>query len=332
MTADGAMTSRRSGLVAAFTALLASCDVQPSGYAVASGPRDWTAHPAIANVEAPADAPIYAVSDVHGGYDRLVALLSRHGVIAASPSSPTQARWTAGHAVLVVAGDMIDKGPSSLEVLDLVMTLDGGARDAGGRVIATLGNHEAEFLADPENDKADAGDGIDPEARAHGVDVMALASGRDPRGAWLRGLPFGARVGRWFFSHAGNTAGRTVAQLEGALRAGVVARDYRDTEVIGDASILEARAWWTTSAVVVSTNARALDVDHFVFGHSPSALGARGQVGVAASGGLFRIDCGMSPGVDDSRGALLRVRVDAGREVAESLAADGSIHTLWRGA
>lgn len=314
--------------LAAFV-LITSCETQPAGYALAA-PRDWAAHPAIENLPAPSDAPLYAVSDVHGGYDRLVALLARHGVIAAAPASPAAARWAAGHAVLVVTGDMIDKGPSSLEVLDLVRALEADARAAGGRVIATVGNHEAEFFADPMNDKADADDGIDPEARAHGLDVMALASGRDPRGAWLRERPFGARVGRWFFSHAGNTAGRTVAQLEAALRAALSANDYRDAEIVGAGSIVEARDWWTSSNTVVATQARALDVDHFVFGHTPSALGARGAIAVAADGALVRIDCGMSPNVDDSRGALLRVRVDGGREVAESLGADGAVRVVWR--
>ncbi|MDP3220420.1 MAG: hypothetical protein Q8S73_40375 [Deltaproteobacteria bacterium] len=39
---------------------------------------------------------------------------------------------------------------------------------------------------------------------------------------------------------------------------------------------------------------------------------------------LVRIDCGMSPGVGDSLGSLLRVRLDAGREIAEALLLDVS--------
>lgn len=325
-----AFDARRGGLLACL-ALLSTCG-GPTRYPVRAAPRDWSAHPAIVTRDAPVDAPVYAVSDAHGGYARLAAILARHGVIAAVPVEPGDAQWAAGHAVLVVAGDMIDKGPSSLEVLEFVRALEADAPASGGAVIATLGNHEAEFLADPLNDKADADDGVDPELRARHIDPMSLADGSDPRGQWLRDRPFGARVGPWFFSHAGNTGGRTLVALESALRAGVAANDYADPAIIGDDSILEARDWWTASTDVVTANARALGVAHFVFGHTPTALGPRGAIAVAAQGALFRIDCGMSPAVDDSTGALLRIRVEGGRDVVESLTVDGATRLVWRSA
>jgi hypothetical protein len=302
----------------------------PHPYPILSGPRDWSAHPAIVDLDPPSDAPVYAVSDVHGGYDRLTALLARHGVIVGVPADPASAEWSAGHALLVITGDMIDKGPSSMEVIDFVRALEVSASAAGGRVVASLGNHEAEFLVDPLNSKADADDGIDPELRARHVDPMAVANGSDPRGRWLRERPFGVRVGAWFFSHAGNTGGRTIAALEATLQAAVTAHDYNDPEIVGNDSILEARDWWTVSSSVVASNARALGVQHFVFGHTPSALGARGAIALDGQAALVRIDCGMSPGVGDSLGSLLRVRVDAGHEVAEALTADGQVRALWR--
>lgn len=74
---------RRLGVVARVVLLLAvpACGAPPP-YTVVSGPRDWAAHPAV--VEAPPATTLYAVSDVHGGYARLVALLARHGVIDAA--------------------------------------------------------------------------------------------------------------------------------------------------------------------------------------------------------------------------------------------------------
>jgi hypothetical protein len=217
-----------------------------------------------------------------------------------------------------------------MEVIDLLRALESGARAPGGAVIAALGNHEAEFFVDPLNTKADADDGIDPELRAHSIDPMAVANGSDPRGRWLRERPFRVRVGGWFFSHAGNSGGRIVAALETALRAAVIAHDYDDPEIVGDDSLLEARDWWTASSGVAAANARALDVAHFVFGHTPSALGAHGAIALNGAAALVRIDCGMSPGVDDRRGSLLRVRVEGGRELAESLAADGRVQVIWR--
>jgi hypothetical protein len=51
--------------------------------------------------------------------------------------------------VLVVTGDLIDKWSGSLEVIALLRRLQSDAADQGGRVIITMGNHEAEFLANP---------------------------------------------------------------------------------------------------------------------------------------------------------------------------------------
>src|SRR5262249_26234507 len=155
-----------------------------------------------------------------------------------------------------------------------------------------------------ENDKATKDNGVDQEIRARGLSPVGVANGSDPRGVWLRDRPFGARVGAWFFAHAGNTKGRTIAQLEQALRAGVLAHDYDDREVIGSDSILEARGWYNGDAATASRYASAVGAKHIVFGHQPDALGPRGEIAIGFGGALFRIDCGMSPDVDDSHGRM----------------------------
>ena len=301
------------GILAAAWLALAACH-DPLQYTVATGPRDWTAHPAIVSLPA---ATVYAASDVHGGYDRLVALLSRAGLVDGSGA------WTGGTAVLVIAGDMFDKGPKGLEVIDLIRTLQPEAATAGGGVIATIGNHEAEFFADPTNSKAESSDGIDTELQARGIDLVALASGSDPRGLWLREQPFAAQIGDWFFSHAGNTKGLTTAALESDLEAAFDPDDFRADACGGGDSLLEARDWYRDAATVAAATA-ALGVGHIVFGHDPNALGPRGSIATAQQGALVRIDCGMSPDVDYSAGAMLRINGD----VADQLAADGTVTQL----
>ena len=316
----------RSTLAILAFAIACSSKHTRTTYVVVSPPRDWAAHPAIVQIDAP--GPIYALSDVHGGYDRMIALLAAHGVIAEPPPSPDAIRWSAHDAILVVAGDLMDKGPSALEALAAVRALEPQAEAAGGRVVFTMGNHEAEFFDDPENDKATKSDGVDAEIHAHGLDPIAIASGRDPLGAWLRDRPFAVRVRGWFFSHAGHTRARSVAELERAIRDGITTNDYDDAEAIGASSILEARDWYDTGG----DDARALGVAHLVFGHTPDALGARGEIAVAQGGLLFRIDCGLSPDVNDSDGRMLRIRTDdAGVETAESLDARGTVRVLWNG-
>src|SRR5262249_11977179 len=140
------------------------------------------------------------------------------GVIAKMPDVPGNAQWAAADATLIVVGDLIDKGPQPIEVMDLLRALESSAQGSGGRIVVLLGNHEAEFFVDPGNKKAESSDGLDAELGARGIDPVSIASGADPRGAWLRARPLAAKIGKWFFAHAGDTGGRSLADLDLALR------------------------------------------------------------------------------------------------------------------
>jgi len=80
---------------------------------------------------------VYAIADLHGDYDQAIAVLRLCGLIAADGS------WAGGNATLVQTGDLVDRGPDSLKVLELFRTLRRQAAQAGGRVVTLLGNHEA---------------------------------------------------------------------------------------------------------------------------------------------------------------------------------------------
>lgn len=83
---------------------------------------------------------VVALGDVHGEYDELTRMLSKAGLINA------EARWDGGPAHLVMTGDLVDRGPDSRRVLDLLMRLQGEASEAGGRTHVLLGNHETMWL------------------------------------------------------------------------------------------------------------------------------------------------------------------------------------------
>lgn len=300
----------------------------PTGGGSDAGPGAPPAPRAI--VDAPMPDVLYAVSDVHGGYERLVALLTQHGLMQKEPQPPERAAWTAGAATLVVVGDAIDKGPDALDVLTLLQTLEGSAAAVGGRVVVLLGNHEAELFADPENDKASKDGGIAVELRARGTSPAAFARGETPLGAWLSSRPVAARVGSWFFAHAGDTHGLSLAELDGSIRAAAARGGFADPVFVGPDSLLESRGWYGTDGAITARNAAALGVRHIVFGHDPNALGPRGAIAVAFDASLFRIDCGLSPYVDDSKGRLLRVRREGAFEVVESLAPGGDVTALAR--
>lgn len=79
---------------------------------------------------------VVAIADVHGAYDRFVAILRAAGLIDG------RQRWSGGRTVLVQTGDVLDRGPDSRKAIDLIRRLSDEAPRAGGRVYALLGNHE----------------------------------------------------------------------------------------------------------------------------------------------------------------------------------------------
>jgi len=299
--------------------------------------RDFTAHPAIVEVD---DADqIYALSDAHGGYETLLTLLAGNHLIAGVDSDPTKVRWTGGSATLVVAGDLIDKGASSLKVIDLVRSLETQAPNTGGRVIATMGNHEAEFLLDPENQKATSTgvdkDGIDEELAASHIDPASVAAGKDVagRGKWLANLPLGVRVKKWFFAHGGNTQQLSIVDLKKKLEGSLAHNGFGDKDITGKESILEAQGWYGdySNKHAGQKEADALGVNHIVFGHDPGAFKEHGRLRQSKNGVLVKIDVAMGlhegSGSGVSPGAILHVTT-RGADAAEILDARGQASPL----
>lgn len=294
--------------------------------------RDWARFPPIVEVDTTAD--IYAMSDVHGDYDRTVALLVKEHILEAAPAQPAQAKWAAGSSVLVVVGDNTDKWNQGLKVLALWQALGDAAAASGGQVIVTLGNHEAEFLASPDDSKVSD---FAAELSAAGVSPADVAAGRNPLGQYLRSLPVAARVRDWFFSHSGNSAGKSLAQLREDIETGMDAQGFSAPVLLGDDSILEAKLdptpWWELSGDPAKNLARyasALGVSHLVMGHQPAKYTFAD--GKTRSKGtifpryktLFLIDTGMSQGVDYSKGGLLQIQKSGTATTATALYADGT--------
>lgn len=80
---------------------------------------------------------IVAVGDVHGGYTAFVDILRAAALI------DDAGRWIGGKTHLVQIGDVVDRGPDSRKVMELLMALEKQAPKAGGYVHALIGNHEA---------------------------------------------------------------------------------------------------------------------------------------------------------------------------------------------
>lgn len=181
---------------------------------------------------------VVAIGDVHGAYDRLVAILRAAGLVDG------RARWTGGRAILVQTGDVVDRGPDSRRALDLIRRLEREAERAGGRVYALIGNHEVmrmvsdwryvsaeELAAFRTADSADVRDKVyavaaaDTERRAREekrpyderafreqfmkeiplgfIEMRWAFAATGEYGKWLRGLPAVIKINGVVFVHGG---------------------------------------------------------------------------------------------------------------------------------
>ena len=301
--------------------------------------RDWATAPAVFTASAARE--IDALGDLHGDPDVAVRILSAAGLI--TKSSPFH--WAGGDRILIVTGDVIDKGTSALPIIDLFQSLEVEARAAGGAVVVLLGNHEAEFVADPHDSKSNV---FQAELASRGFDPGQVAAGGGAYGAWLLTRPVAALIDGWFFCHAGTRAKISVSTLDLKFRA------LFDTSVTtegrvgfgmqfltGNDSLLEATEWWKDGAgdprATIDAALSALPATHVVFGHDPGDLDfpgdaagdrVKGQVVSRYEGRLFPIDVGMSYAVGYSEGALLRIMPGPPERVAV-VSADGESTSLW---
>jgi hypothetical protein len=185
-----------------------------------------------------------------------------------------------------------------------------------------MGNHEAEFLA-----KRGHNEFINELITAK-LDPEEVADCAGDIGQFLCTLPIAVRVNDWFFSHAGNTNGRTIDDLENAIEAG--ARDGFDSPELGgtnsDNSILEARLneqgpcekpWiqdgcsTTPEKLLLPGYIKTLGVvNHLVQGHQPGKVTFPDNDKIVRQKGhfyqrwglLFLIDAGMSRDIKESGG------------------------------
>jgi len=230
---------------------------------------------------------LWAVSDIHGHREEAERLLLSAGLATRDPGGEVHWDLRARRQLLIVAGDLIDGGPDSRGVVRLMQRLAEEAPAAQSRVVVLLGNHEARSLL---------------HARpGHGKRL-------------LREAPVMAFVGPWLFAHAGYIdAGRGEASLKGWFDD--VARRWQSggleqyAQFLTGHSILDDHEWWKSrrKRKAMREHLRILGMVAVVFGHDPSALGARKSIAIDANGVFLKLDTGMKD--YGSAGMLLRCDV-----------------------
>ncbi|WP_206242068.1 metallophosphoesterase family protein [Novosphingobium terrae] len=151
---------------------------------------------------------IYAVGDVHGRFDLMQALMEKIAQHHAD-LPPTQGLH------IIFLGDLIDRGPDSLKVLDYLAQ----AQRRMPGMIVLLGNHEEVLLKVLEGDQRALRSWL-TFGGAQTLESMGVAvPGPDDDlddcltairralpmqlASWLRRLPLTAHSGDYFFCHAG---------------------------------------------------------------------------------------------------------------------------------
>lgn len=277
-----------------------SCATQTTMSAATSlrKPQSFNANTGTDTIDPANYSKIFVISDVHGMYAPLLTLLRAGKVIDANNN------WIAGTAALIIAGDSIDKGPNSVEVLDLWIQLQVQSLKAGGRVIHVLGNHEAEFLADPTNKKTYD---LISELQSKGIPVTDLTSTTTTRGGFLHNEVLALKAGAWLFCHSGYYTDSSWTNFSSKAKSVLQAGSYDDDFLIGDNSILEAKDWEKDSSTWPNF-VNGLSQNGFfgvVFGHQPGAFKIKARTAAKANGHLIKVDNGMAPEAGSNPGSLM---------------------------
>jgi len=162
-------------------------------------------------MDVPLPNPISVIGDVHGQFEQLLGLLLTVGLVG------TDLAWAGGNAVVWFFGDLLDRGPDGIAVIDLVMRLQGEASIADGQVGVVLGNHEVMILAAQR-----FGGHFVSEWEWNAGNAADLARLTPQHVAWMATLPAMVSVGDRLLVHADATFythyGRSVVRVNQAFR------------------------------------------------------------------------------------------------------------------
>ena len=128
----------------------------------------------------------YAIGELHGCYAELPDLLALVG-------------FNPGHDRLWLVGDLVNRGPHSLEVLRFVKGL-------GDSATAVLGNHDLHLVLRAE--------GMGRDSKDDTIAPILAAPDCDELMAWLRSLPLFHVEGEYAMVHAGLLPQWTIAQAQ----------------------------------------------------------------------------------------------------------------------
>jgi hypothetical protein len=227
--------------------------------------------------------PVYVIGDIHGQYDKLVALLKGARLV------DDGLRWTGGAAHLWVMGDFVDRGPGGIDAIELVMSLQNQAAQAGGLVSALIGNHDLMLLSayrlgnaksllsklpeDPRDFPLNMLDLFTADWLRIGGVPSDLARMTGKHANWLMRLPAMARVGDKLLMHADALLymqyGNTVDEVNQAFRRILTDDDHDEWVTLIDA-FSEHQAFLGINGTQKATRfLKIFDAAQIIHGHTP---------------------------------------------------------------
>lgn len=196
----------------------------------------------------------YAIGDLQGCYDPLARLLE-------------YLAFTPGRDRLWLVGDLVNRGPQSLEVVRFVKGL-------GDAATVVLGNHDLYLLMQAA--------GFGKPSKEDTLMPLLKAADRDDLLDWLRHRPLFHVAGKWAMVHAGLLPSWTVdqaQQLANEVAAALTAPDYE--KFLANLWGSEPNAWddqltgWARLRVIVNamTRMRFVTADESMEFRAPGAKG-----------------------------------------------------------
>ncbi len=270
---------------------------------------------------------VVAVGDVHGDYEQFVLVLQSAGLIDGNGN------WIGGKTHLVQTGDVVDRGPDSRAVMDLLMKLQKQAAAAGGAVHCLLGNSEAMDMygdlryVSPAEFAAYAKGGPIAASRTGGgrdhppgfEEHRAAFGATGEYGRWLRSHNAAIVIDRTLFVHAGlgpKYADWPLEKINNEVRG-----ELNDFALLhgGIDTDREGPLWYdglaqgneTQIEPLVDSLLRHFDVDRIVVGHTYAGAAITPRFG----GKVILIDIGISRAFDNN-GAVGCLEIDRGHAYA----------------
>ncbi|MCK4957178.1 MAG: metallophosphoesterase [Candidatus Cloacimonetes bacterium] len=137
---------------------------------------------------------IFALSDIHGQFDRFTQILRNNNVI----DEASNWKWGDGH--LVITGDVFDRGDKVTESLWLIKKLEEQAKANHGKVHYILGNHEITTF---RGETRHVNDKYLKVAEKMGLSLGDLYSENTFLGRWLRSKNTIVKINGMLFVHGG---------------------------------------------------------------------------------------------------------------------------------